>query len=258
MKLLLLLFALISAPYSKAQKTDSLPPRVHELAKLETIKEQTRDRKQVMEGSTTALSYFEVHTTTIEPGRAAHPPHVHNDMEELVIVKEGQLKITIKGESKIVGPGSIGFAMPGDEHGFENAGNTIATYYVLKYKSRLPMELERAKQHGGSFIINWNDLAFNKTEKGGRREFFNKPTSQLQKFEMHTTALNAGLDSHPPHTHKEEEIILILRGKVTMHIGDQFIKAVPGDVVFLSSGIPHALKNTGGEQCEYFAFQWRN
>ncbi|MBC7826444.1 MAG: cupin domain-containing protein [Chitinophagaceae bacterium] len=258
MKLLLLLVALISASYSKAQKTDSLPPRVHELAKLETIKEQTRDRKQVMEGSTTALSYFEVHTTTIEPGRAAHPPHVHNDMEELVIVKEGQLKITIKGESKIVGPGSIGFAMPGDEHGFENAGNTIATYYVLKYKSRLPMELERAKQHGGSFIINWNDLAFNKTEKGGRREFFNKPTSQLQKFEMHTTALNAGLDSHPPHTHKEEEIILILRGKVTMHIGDQFIKAVPGDVVFLSSGIPHALKNTGGEQCEYFAFQWRN
>lgn len=258
MKSFLLLFALVSALYLKAQKTDSLPPRVYELAKLESVKEETRVRKQVMEGSTTSLSYFEVHTTTVQPGKAAHPPHVHDDMEELIIVKEGNLKITIKGESKIVGPGSVGFAMPGDEHGFENAGSTAATYYVLKYKSKLPMDIERAKQNGGSFVLNWNDLPMAKTEKGGRREFFNKPTSQLQKFEMHTTALNPGLDSHAPHTHKEEEIILILRGNVTMHIGDNFYKAAPGDVVFLSSMIPHALKNTGGEQCEYFAFQWRN
>jgi (S)-ureidoglycine aminohydrolase len=258
MKAILSLLTLFTTFFLQAQKTDSLPPFVHEWSKFEVTKEPTRIRRQVLEGSTTSLSYFEVHATTIEPGKAPHPPHVHDDMEELVIVKEGQIKITIKGQSKIVGPGSIGFAMPGDEHGFENAGNTAATYYVLKYKSKLPMDLARAKQNGGSFILNWNDLVLNKTEKGGRRDFFNKPTSQLVKFEMHTTALNAGLDSHAPHIHKEEEIILILRGNVTMHIGDQFHKAAPGDVVFLSSGIPHALKNTGNEQCEYFAFQWRN
>ncbi|MEI9908286.1 MAG: cupin domain-containing protein [Bacteroidota bacterium] len=45
---------------------------------------------------------------------------------------------------------------------------------------------------------------------------------------------------------------------MTMHIGDNFYKAGPGDVVFLSSLVPHALINTGSEQCEYFAFQWRN
>ena len=75
---------------------------------------------------------------------------------------------------------------------------------------------------------------------------------------MHTTALNAGLDSHAPHTHREEEIILILRGKVKMHIGDKFYDAVPGDVIFLASGVSHNLTNTGNEPCEYFAFQWRN
>ena len=258
MKLAFVILAILASSSSIGQKTDSLPPRVYELHKLETKKEETRLRKQVMEGSTTSLSYFEVHTSTIPPGQAAHPPHVHDDIEELVIVKEGQIKITIKGQSKVVGPGSVGFAMPGDEHGFENAGSTPATYYVLKYKSKLPMNAERAAQNGGSFILNWNDLPMAKTEKGGRREFFNKPTSQLQKFEMHTTALNPGLDSHAQHTHKEEEIILILRGNVTMHIANEFHKAAPGDVVFLSSGIPHALKNTGNEQCEYFAFQWRN
>ncbi|HKH63690.1 MAG TPA: cupin domain-containing protein [Flavitalea sp.] len=254
----LLLFVFLPVHSVIAQKTDSLSPRVYEYARLETIKEESRLRKQILEGSTTSLSHFEVHSSTIPPGKSAHPPHVHDDVEELIIVREGQIKITIKDQSKIVGPGSVGFAMPGDLHGFENAGNTPATYYVLKYKSRLPVDGERAKQNEGSFILNWNDLPMAKTEKGGRREFFNRPTSQLVKFEMHTTALNPGLDSHAQHTHKEEEIILLLRGNVTMHIANDFYKANPGDIVFLPSQIPHALKNTGNVQCEYFAFQWRN
>lgn len=258
-KFIVLFFAvIITGIFLIAQQTDSLPPRVYNWEGLTVKKEETRIIRQVLKGSTTALSWFEVHSSTLEPGKAPHPPHVHEDMEELIIVKEGQVKITIKGTSKIMGPGSIAFAMPGDEHGIENISNTQATYYILKYKSKLPMNLERAKQNGGSFMLDWNDLAFKKTEKGGRREFFNRPTSQLEKFEMHTTALNPGLDSHAPHTHKEEEVILLLRGNAEMYVAGNLYKAAPGDLIFLSSGVSHALKNTGSVQCEYFAFQWKN
>ena len=172
MKIIFPLLALLTTLSLQAQKTDSLPPHVYEWSKLDVTKEPTRIRRQVLEGSTTSLSNFEVHATTIEPGKAPHPPHVHDDMEELVIVKEGQIKITIKGQSKIVGPGSIGFAMPGDEHGFENAGNTPATYYVLKYKSKLPMDLDRAKQNGGSFVLNWNDLAIEQNRERRAKGLF--------------------------------------------------------------------------------------
>ena len=258
MKGLLLILSLISTSALVAQKTDSLPSHVFNWESLTVTKEDSRLRRAVMEGSTTSLSNFEVHTSTIEPGKAAHLPHTHADQEELIIIKEGSLKITINGVSNILGPGSIAYAMPGDEHGMINAGKTNATYYVLKYKSKLPMDLERAKQNGGSFMINWDTVTVKKTDKGQRREFFNRPTSQLKQFEMHTTALNAGLDSHAPHTHVQEEIVLILKGNVTMHIGDAFYKAGPGDVIFLSSGVSHALMNTGAGQCEYFAFQWRN
>ncbi|MEO6733405.1 MAG: cupin domain-containing protein [Ferruginibacter sp.] len=258
MKKLLIFLIAFNASSLVAQRTDSLRPHVYEWSSLVVKKEDTRLRRQVMEGSTTALSLFEVHSTTLEPAKAPHPPHVHDDMDELIIVKEGQLKITIKGESKILGPGSVAFAMAGDEHGIENAGGSLATYHIFKYKSKLPVNKERAKQNGGSFMINWNDVTLTKTEKGGRREFFNKPISQLEKLEMHTTALNAGLESHAPHTHREEEIILMLRGNVVMNIGGSLYKATAGDMVFLPSGISHNLTNTGNEQCEYFAFQWRN
>jgi len=52
--------------------------------------------------------------------------------------------------------------MAGDEHGIQNAGNTAATYHAFKYKSKFPMNKERAKQNGGSFMINWNDVAVEK------------------------------------------------------------------------------------------------
>jgi len=241
-----------------AQKNDSLLSGVYYWNKLTSVKEDTRVRKQVLEGKTFALEYFEIHSSTLEPGKAPHPPHTHADQEELIIVKEGQVKITIAGQNKILGPGSIAFAIPGDEHGIENAGNTTATYYILKYKGKLPMDIERARKAGGSFMLDWNDLKTNNTGKGYRRDFFNRATSQLAQFEMHTTALNADSVSHAPHTHLQEEIILILRGNVEMIIDGKLFRGAAGDLYFLSANVPHALKNIGKEQCEYFAFQWRN
>jgi len=255
-KIFLLLFIIISLT-TVGQKNDSLLSGVYYWNKLETVKEDTRIRRQVLEGKTFALSYFEIHTSTVEPGKASHLPHVHDDQEELMIVKEGQVKITIAGKSKILGPGSIAFAMPGDEHGIENAGNTQATYYILKYKGKLP-NIERGKQAGGSFMLDWNELKTNNTGKGYRRDFFNRATSQLKQFEMHTTALNADSVSHAPHTHVQEEIILILRGNVEMYIDGKLHKGAAGDLYFISANVPHALKNIGKEQCEYFAFQWRD
>ena len=258
MKKIFFFLFIINAFSTIAQKSDSLLSGVYYWNKLEPVKEDTRVRRQILEGKTFALSYFEIHTSTLEPGNAPHPPHVHADQEELMIVKEGQVKITIAGQSKILGPGSIAFAMPGDEHGIENAGKTQPTYFILKYKGKLPMNLERAKLTGGSFMFDWNDLKTNNTGKGYRRDFFNRGTSQLNQFEMHTTALNADSVSHAPHTHVQEEVILILRGNVEMYIDGKLYKGAAGDLYFLSANVPHALKNIGKEQCEYFAFQWRN
>ncbi len=249
---------LLTAASLMGQKNDSLLSTIYHWDKLEQKKEDTRIRRQVLQGKTFALSNFEIHASTLEPGKAPHPPHVHDDYEELIIVKEGQVKITIAEQTKILGPGSIAFAMPGDEHGIENAGNSEATYFILKYKGKLQMDLERARKAGGSFMLDWNELKTSNTGKGYRRDFFNRGTSQLKQFEMHTTALNADSVSHAPHTHVQEEIILVLRGNVEMFIDGKLHKGAAGDLYFISANVPHALKNIGKEQCEYFAFQWRN
>lgn len=256
MKIFLAAFILLSK--NLIAQTDSLLPAVYSWNKLEVKQEDSRLRRQILQGHTTSLSKLEIHSSTIEAGRAPHPPHTHTDEEELAIIKEGYLKITINNNSKIMGPGSVAMMMPGDEHGFYNVGTSPATYYIFKFKAKKPVIADSIKGKVSSFWLDWEERDTTETGKGYRRNFFNQATSQLAQMEMHTTALNAGLDSHAPHQHIQEEIVLILRGKVEMILGNQTIPAGPGDIIFIPSNVSHALKNTGNEQCEYFAFQWKN
>jgi hypothetical protein len=84
-KIIVLFFAviIIGSPLLMAQQTDSLPPQVYNWDGLTVTEEENLIIRQVMEGRTSSLTYFEVHTTTLEPGKAPHPPHVNEDMEEL-------------------------------------------------------------------------------------------------------------------------------------------------------------------------------
>lgn len=256
-KILLLLFSLPVLGLM-AQSGDTLLSKVYRWSELETKKEKDRVRRPVLLGHSFALSHFEIHSSTLKPGKAPHPPHKHADQEELIIVREGQVRVSINDKNEVLGPGSVALIMPEDLHGIENAGKTPAIYYILRFKSWRPMDMARGNKAGGSIFVKREGLAVIDTGKGERRNYFDRATSQLKQHEMHTTLLKAGYDSHAPHTHVKEEVILILKGEVNMHIDGKLYPAGVGDVVFLSSNIPHALINVGKEACEYFAFQWEN
>lgn len=219
-------------------------------------KKEGREKKQILEGSTTFLESLEIHTSTLLPRADPLPAHEHDDLEELVIVKEGRLKVTQNNSTKILGPGSIALTLPHDKHQLENAGDTPVTYYLLTYKSSAPANAERGKQAGGSLMLDRETIEFKRHNKGGIRRYFDRPTSMFERMEMHVTTLDAGLKSHDPHTHKADEIVLIISGRAEMQIDRDHIGASPGSVVFLGSMVPHALTNTGSGPCEYFAFQW--
>ena len=106
-------------------------------------------------------------------------------------------------------------------------------------------------------MIKWDTLAVHPTDRGEKRQVFDRSTALFSKFELHVTTLNAGQVSHAPHQHKQEEIILLRKGDVQMQIGDKFYPASAGDLVFLSSEVLHALRNTGAGPCQYYALQWQ-
>lgn len=84
---------------------------------------------------TKMLEQLECHLTSVNPGLPSHTPHEHRD-EELVIVKEGEITVTLNGQESQVGPGSLVFMGSGEHHGIRNAGQTTATYYVVRWRAK--------------------------------------------------------------------------------------------------------------------------
>jgi (S)-ureidoglycine aminohydrolase len=237
-------------------QTDSLSSGVYNLDSIKAKNIKASQSKPRVYGSTTDLAYLSYHASILAPGTTNHPPRALDDREELVIVKEGQLTIQITDSSKTIGPGSISLIVAGDKQSFQNASDKPVTYLVLGFKAKSPVDITRGKAGGGSLIKDWNELTVRKTNKGESRPVFDRASSMFPRFEVHATVLNAGEESHPPHTHRAEEIMLMMKGAVTMNISSVNYKAVTGDVILVRPHVPHNLKNTGSEQCWYYAIKW--
>lgn len=105
---------------------------VLEWARLAAQPTKTGVRRDLLDAPTATFANLEGHVTTLNPGEAPHPAHRHPD-EELVVIKEGALEVTINGTSHQAGPGSVLFLASNDHHGWRNRGSTPATYYVFRF-----------------------------------------------------------------------------------------------------------------------------
>ena len=116
-----------------------------------------------------------------------------------------------------------------------------------------------AQQPGGpldSTAWRWQDLQAKKTDVGELRSVVRQPTRTLDELEMHITTLNPHTASHPPHTHPNEEMVILKEGTLQAHVNGKEIVIGPGSVLFFASMQPHAVQNVGDTPATYFVINW--
>jgi mannose-6-phosphate isomerase-like protein (cupin superfamily) len=86
--------------------------------------------RAILDGTTHSNDHMEVHETTLAPGSSPHPPHQHAH-EELFLMMQGTLAVTIAGKTTVIGPGSAAFVHSGELHGVRNPGTVPAQYFVV-------------------------------------------------------------------------------------------------------------------------------
>jgi quercetin dioxygenase-like cupin family protein len=91
-------------------------------------------KRNVVTMPTATADQLDIHVTTVNPGQRSHDPHRHPE-EEVIIVKEGAIDSMQEGVTTKVGPGSVIFEASNQLHGLANAGDTPATYFVIKWWS---------------------------------------------------------------------------------------------------------------------------
>jgi (S)-ureidoglycine aminohydrolase len=224
---------------------------------LPVKKEALRESRKLAQGTTAEFEYFEMHATTQMKGALPRPAHTQKDIEELIIIKEGTMKCTIGTKTAVLGKGSVLLIPPLEAQVFENTGDGPLTYYVLMFRSRKPMDMQRSNTAGGALLLNYDSLSYTEKNNKGNRKYFDRPTAMCENYEMHITCLKQKGPSHAGHIHPDTEIILVIEGDAEMTIDGKNYSGGPGDLFLVESGKLHQVGNATEKPCSYFAFKWR-
>jgi len=85
--------------------------------------------------------------------------------------------------------------------------------------------------------------------KKARRFFFGANRSAFN-LEMHETILGPGTQTHAPHKHVHEEIIIVVEGTVEAYLEGQTEKCEAGSVIYFASNQMHSASNAGSGSFE--------
>ena len=127
---LCLLFATMAGSTQGAAKVMALPSKVYPYEEMPLRKNAGNESRAVLSGALHTGCFLEVHQTRLAPGGMPHPPH-HHLHEEMFLIREGTLEVTISGKPRRLGTGSIAFVGSNDEHGVRNAGTSPTEYFVV-------------------------------------------------------------------------------------------------------------------------------
>jgi len=113
-----------------AAESPALPSKTFRFEDLAVRSSGPNRMRAVLEGATHAGVPIELHITELAPGEAPHPPH-HHVHEEMILILEGTVEVTIRDRRTTLGPGSAAFVASNEQHGWRNVGTGGARYFVL-------------------------------------------------------------------------------------------------------------------------------
>ena len=107
-----------------------------------------------------------------------------------------------------------------------------------------------------SALFTWESVPETPTAQGARRTVFAAPTATLDELEYHSTTLKPGGSPHPPHTHKNEELLIIKSGEVEAFVNGEWQRAPAWSLVFFATMVPHTVRNSGTVPATYHVVNW--
>ena len=122
---------LLSAATAAAQdRKKALPSKVFKFEDLAVKVNGQNKSRAVLNGEQHSGFAVELHITELGSGQAPHAPHKHVH-EEIVMLRSGQLDVTIEGETTRATAGSVIYIASNEQHGSRNPGPDPAMYFVI-------------------------------------------------------------------------------------------------------------------------------
>lgn len=81
-------------------------------------------------------------------------------------------------------------------------------------------------------------------------------TPASAQFATGRFAIDPGKTPHPPHTHVEEEVLIVASGKGEIFCDGKTTPIGPGSVMYTAPNAPHGIVNKGETPLEFYFVKW--
>jgi quercetin dioxygenase-like cupin family protein len=213
--------------------------------------------RAVFDNPTPTLEKLEVHITTLRPGMSSHPIHQH-PWEEMLLVKEGSVEVSINGQIHPAGPGALIFFASHDPHNLKNVGTTPATYYVINFSTDLvhtvpdkPAVEQAVPGKLPSSVIDCNSLPTTATTTGARVTILNSPTLTFLMLGSHITTLNAGQSTQPDIIDSGDELFILKTGTLEASVNGVTSRLKEGSLFYCAPNDKRTFRNIGAGPASY-------
>jgi len=91
---------------------------------------------------------------------------------------------------------------------------------------------------------------------GRQRTFYQGGTPGLKSLAIGSLELKPGQEPHPPHTHPDEEIIVVTEGSGQIILDGTVSDVGPGAVMYVTPNYLHGIRNTGTSPLAFYYVKW--
>ena len=106
-------------------------------------------------------------------------------------------------------------------------------------------------------VYHSKEIPYTGDDKKKGRRFFDGATHTGYHIEMHETILGPGTQTHAPHKHEHEEIVIVMEGTMEMSNEGKTEVAETGSVVYFGSNQMHNARNAGTVPSRYYIVELR-
>lgn len=155
--------------------------------------------------------------------------------ERVQSVLRGKAKVRVDREEKVVGPGDTVLVRPNTEH----AARILEDLEVVVFRDVHPGTGAGGQGTGGTAFFTWDEMQSDFITP--RYSSARGPTLTGERIEVALMLLPAGTEGKP-HSHPNEQIQVVLRGRARAVIGGEEHIVGPGGGVLFPANVEHGAQ----------------